>query len=102
MCTFQDAYISGGNEKYVGNTETEDECVNLVRTKMPTAAGATYEPKTKHCDAEYGNFKFRTYSSTYYRSCLFPGMSFLYVSISFKNDLYLSFLYSVSHNSFVI
>ena len=79
MCTFQDAYISGGNEKYVGIAETEDDCVNLVRTKMPSAAGATYEPKSKHCDAEYGNFKFRTYSSTYYRACLFPGISFLYV-----------------------
>ena len=77
MCTFKDAYISGGSEKFLGYSETEDECVNLVRTEMPNAAGATYEPKTKHCDAEYGNHVFRIYSSTYYRSCLFPGISFL-------------------------
>ena len=89
MCTFQDTYISGGYEKYLGyGLETEDECANLVRTKIPTAAGAIYKPKAKSCVAAYGNVKFKTSPSTFARSCSLTSMSFLYVSISFKNDFY--------------
>ncbi len=79
-CTFQDGYISGGNELFIGITETEDDCANLVRAEMANSEweemGATYEPKTKNCVAEYASFKMRTYSSSYYRYCLFAGMSF--------------------------
>ena len=48
ICTFEDGYISGAKELYVGDTETEEECARLVKTRMPHAMGATYEPKTKN------------------------------------------------------
>jgi hypothetical protein len=78
MCTFHYGYISGGKELSVGVAETEDECANLVRTKKTNVweqLGATYDPKTKHCDAEYayGALNLRTYSDNRYRYCLFAG-----------------------------
>ena len=38
-CTFTTGDITGEGEEYVGNTDTPDECENLVRKRAPTASG---------------------------------------------------------------
>ena len=43
----------GGHNRKVGNTDTTQECINLVITKEPTANGITIS-NNKNCYAEFG------------------------------------------------
>ena len=68
-CTFVVGDTSGGDELEVDNAETEEKCAENVKSEKPDATGATWEPSSKQCWAEYGNYV--DSSSTDYRTCLF-------------------------------
>ena len=89
LCTFRDGYITGGDKKNMGIAQTEDECANMVKTKIPDARGVSYTWTVMHkdCNAQYikpshiGRYKLRIYSyaSTNVakrRYCFFPGRTF--------------------------
>ena len=60
---------SGGTEKLVGQTSTEEECANLVMKTEPNANGATWEGG--ECYAEYEAIGVS--SNDQRRTCLFGG-----------------------------
>ena len=59
-----------GDSQFVGKTKTEDDCLTLVKKKIPHAIGVTYSLKDM-CWAKFGNL--RKSNAQYYRSCYFRG-----------------------------
>ena len=80
-CAFNLGDVEGGYEKQIGVTDTADECENMVKTKEPTAKGATWgdpgrmmgtkDNRHGHCFAEFGNI--HIVSHLYWRGCVFEG-----------------------------
>ncbi len=71
MCTFVVGDGTGGTEYYIGNTTTEDECAILVRSRQPSANGATWRVgatngATKSCYAEFGATGRRIWGNNFY------------------------------------
>ena len=67
--TCSSGYFCG--ELEVAEAETEQKCAENVKKEKPNARGATWEPSSKQCWAEYG--KNVDFSSIDHRTCLFRG-----------------------------
>ena len=70
-CTFVVGDGTGGTEKYIEKTTTENECADLVRRKETKANGATWGSENEKCYAEFGATGNSGTGS--YRTCLFRG-----------------------------
>ena len=100
----------GEGEEYVGNTDTPDECENLVRKRAPTASGMKWgDPilmkennyMEKHpgdyidgfsalrrCYAEFGN---EVQDAESWRVCLFQRKYFNWMLLSYLNSYRLKY-----------
>ena len=67
----------GGTEKLLGPASTDDECANLVRSREPSANGASRHQVVSLCYAEFGAIGSDGKSS--YRTCLFRGQLILFI-----------------------
>ena len=54
----------------VDKADTEQNCAKGVKQERPRATGATWEPRTNRCWAEYGS---TLEKASKYRTCLFQG-----------------------------
>ena len=52
-CTWETGDAFGWTDKYVGETESEQQCIEIVMKETPSANGATWYNKT-YCYAEIG------------------------------------------------
>jgi len=68
VCTFTDGDFQVGN-KYLGTTNTEDECAMSVKSTFSSANGATWNSKHNHCYAQFGAKS--VVSRDNYRACIF-------------------------------
>ena len=61
----------GGTYVQLGYTTTDYECADLVRSKKPNANGATWDPDTQIC---YAQFHARGIDgASLWRTCIFQG-----------------------------
>ena len=87
ICTFTWGYGTGGSKKGVGRTYTEHQCANLVRSKEPSANGATWmvmknsmsclQLNCHTCFAQFGSTG--TDSNRLARTCLFKGKLLFFI-----------------------
>ena len=68
-CTFVMGDGTGGTEKYIGTTTTDDKCADLVQNKEPNANGATWG--RGECYAEFDAAGIN--DNERWRTCLFKG-----------------------------
>ena len=84
-CVFEEGDVQGGEEKYVGVADTEDDCAASARIANESATGATWDKVSHHCWAEYCD---HISHSSDYRSCLFESM---FLNRSNLNDRFLCY-----------
>ena len=74
ICTFVIGDGTGGTEEKIGDTDTEDECADLVRSTKPSANGATWGAdwsNRRECYAEYNATGID--DDFIWKTCLFNG-----------------------------
>ena len=67
-CSTTSGFVAGGEDTYVGDTNTALECANLVQMEHASASGMTWY--TKECYAEFGRHIIHHIRSV---ACLFQG-----------------------------
>ena len=75
VCTFSNGYGQGGIDEQIGRSEHEQSCAAKVKSKRPTAIGATFYPISKKCYAEYGPTIQIKNVQFYARACKFSGIA---------------------------
>ena len=68
-CKFCIGGGTGGEEEYLGKTDSADKCAERVNNTRPTANGATWGPNNKKCYAEYAQTKKNNKQK--WRNCMF-------------------------------
>ena len=60
--------MQGDREEFIGESNSEEHCADLVLLRRPSATGATFYGAWRYCYAEFGN---HIVGSSTYRTCLF-------------------------------
>ena len=87
----------GGSDKLIGSAKSATDCVQMVRTKEPTANGATYATNNigtswKNCRAEFDavSVSRSSYAASrdngYLLTCIFSGRFMKHNDDSLKNS----------------
>ena len=73
-CEFAMGDVTGGTEKYLGETNSKEDCITKVQEKKPTANAVTYgirNGKIHKCYAEFHGVSRN--KDTKFTSCFFNG-----------------------------
>ena len=72
-CSFEAGYTYGASDKHIGDTESAQKCLELVKNVEPTANGITWENfGSQRCIAELGAIGILADCQTC-QSCIFGG-----------------------------
>ena len=77
-CVFVTGYALGGTDKYIGFTDSAQECLDLIKNIEKEANGMTWESQSERCFAEFDPTHIDS-KCTICQSCIFEGTSLFFL-----------------------